>query len=55
MISLSEFLYSPLLDSIPSNLPSKNTEQPDKLDILLETLSESDIQLLNRRVADDLY
>ena len=54
MNSLFEFLSSPLLDFIPSNSPSNNIEQPDKIDILLETLSESDIQLLDRRVTDDL-
>ena len=54
MNSLSEFLSSPLLDFIPSNLPSNNIEQPDEIDMLLETLSESDIQLLDRRVTDDL-
>ena len=54
MSSLSEFLSSPLLDFIPSNLPSNNIEQPDEIDMLLETLSESDIQLLDRRVTDDL-
>ena len=27
-----------------------NTEQPEKLDMLLETLSDSDIQLLNSTV-----
>ena len=54
MNSLSEFLSSPLLDFIPSNSPSNNIEQPDKIDILLETLSESDVQLLDRRVTDDL-
>ena len=54
MNSLSEFLSSPLLDFIPSNSSSNNIEQPDKIDILLETLSESDIQLLDRRVTDDL-
>ena len=47
MNSLSEFLSSPLLDFIPSNLPSNNIEQPDKIDILLQTLSESNIQLLD--------
>ena len=52
MNSLFEFLSSPLLD-IPRNLPSNNIEQPDKIDILLETLSKSDIQLLDRRVTDD--
>ena len=41
-------------DFIPSNSPSNNTERPDELDILLEALSENDIQLLNRRVIDDL-
>ena len=41
---LSEFLSSPLLDFIPRNLPSNNIERPDKIDILLETLSESNIQ-----------
>ena len=53
---LSEFLSSPLLDFIPSNSPSNNIEQPDEIDILLETLSKSDIQLriLNRRAIDDL-
>ena len=54
MNSLSEFLSSPLLDFIPSNSLSNNTEWPDEIDILLETLSESDIQLLDRRVTDDL-
>ena len=58
MNSLSEFLSSPLLDFIPSNSPSNNIEQPDEIDMLLETLSESDIQfeiqLLDRRVTDDL-
>ena len=54
MNSLFKFLSSPLLDFIPSNSPSNNIEQPDKIDILLETLSESDIQLLDRRVTDDL-
>ena len=53
MNSLSEFLSSPLLDFIPSNSTSNNTEQPDELDMLLETLSESDIQLLDSRVTDD--
>ena len=47
MNSLSEFLSSPLLDFIPSNSPSNNIEWPDEIDILLETLSESDIQLLD--------
>ena len=53
---LSEFLSSPLLDFIPSNSPSNNIEQPDEIDILLETLSKSDIQLriLNRRAINDL-
>ena len=41
MNSLSEFLSSPLLDFIPSNSPSNNIEQPDEIDILLETLSKS--------------
>ena len=54
MNSLSEFLSLPLLDFIPSNLPSNNIERPDEINILLETLSESDIQLLDRRVSDDL-
>ena len=54
MNSLSEFLPSPLLDFIPSNSPSNNIEQPGEIDMLLETLSESDIQLLDRRVTDDL-
>ena len=40
MNSLSEFLSSPLLYFISSNSPSNNTEQPDKLDMLLEILSE---------------
>ena len=51
---LSKFLYSPLLDFIPRNSPSNNTERPDEIDILLETLSESDIQLLDRRVTNNL-
>ena len=54
MNSLSEFLSSPLLDFIHSNLPNNNTKQPDELYMLLETLFESDIQLLDRRVTDDL-
>ena len=54
MNSLSEFLSSPLLDFIPSNLPSNNIKQPDEIEMLLETLSESDIQLLDRRVTDNL-
>ena len=57
MNSLSEFLSSPLLNFISRNSPSNsNIERPDEIDILLETLSESDIQLriLNRRVTDDL-
>ena len=52
MNSLSEFLSTPLLD-FSSNLPSNNTERPDELDMLLETLSESDIHLLDSRVTDD--
>ena len=54
MNSLSKFLSSRLLDFIPRNSPSKNIERPDEIDILLETLSESDIQLLDRRVTNDL-
>ena len=54
MNSLSGFLSSPLLDFIPRNSPSKNIERPDEIGILLETLSKSDIQLLDRRVTDDL-
>ena len=56
MNSLSEFLSSPLLDFIPRNSPSSNIERPNEIYTLLETLSESDIQLhiLNRRVTDDL-
>ena len=54
MNSLSELFSSPLLDFIPCNSPSSNVEQPDEIDILLQTLSESDIQLLDRRVTDDL-
>ena len=50
---LSKFLSSPLPDFIPSNSPSNNIEQPDKIGILLETLSESNIQLLDRRVTND--
>ena len=53
MNSLSEFLSSPLLDFIPSNSSSNNIEQPDEID-RHTTLSESDIQLLDRRVTDDL-
>ena len=54
MNSLSELMSSPLLDFIPSNSPSNNIKQPDEIDILLETLSESNIQLLDRRVTNDL-
>ena len=54
MNSLSELFSSPLLDFIPCNSPSNNIERPNEIDILLETLSESDIQLLDRRVTDDL-
>ena len=43
MNSLSKFLSSPLLDFIPRNLPGSNIERPDEIDILLETLSKSDI------------
>ena len=48
------FLSSSLLHFIPCNSPSKNIERLGEIDILLETLSESDIQVLDRRVADDL-
>ena len=54
MNSLSGFLSSPMLNFIPSNSPSNNIERPDEINILLETLSESYIQLLDRRVTDDL-
>ena len=54
MNSLSEFFSSPMLDFIPSNSPSNNSERPDEIDILLETLSKSDTQLLDRRVNNDL-
>ena len=54
MNSLSKFLSLPLLDFIPSNSLSNNIERPDEIDILLETLSKSDIQLLDRRVTDNL-
>ena len=54
MNPLSEFLSSPLLDFIPSNLPSNNTERPNEIDIVLETLPKSDIQLLDKRATDDL-
>ena len=54
MNSFSKFLSSPLLDFVPSNLPSNNTEQPDEIDVLLEMLSESNIQLLDKRVTDNL-
>ena len=40
---------SPLLDFVPID----NNERPDELDMLLETLSENDIQLLDSRVRDD--
>ena len=50
MNSFSMFFSSPLLDVIPSN----NTEPPDDLDMLLEILSESNIQFLNSRVTKDL-
>ena len=53
MNSLSKFLSLPLLDFIPSNSPSNNIERPDEIDILLETFSESDIQLLDRIVTND--
>ena len=51
MNSLSEFLSSPLLDFVPSD----NNEWPDELNMLLETLSESNIQLLDSRVRDDKH
>ena len=54
MNSLSELFSSPLLDFIPHNSPSNITERPNEIDILLETLSKRDIQLLDRRVTDDL-
>ena len=53
MNSLSELLSSSLLDCIPSNMPNDNSEWPNELDMLLEILSESDIQLLDRRVIND--
>lgn len=43
MDSLSQLLSSPLLDFVSS----ANTERPDELDMLLETVSDSDIQLLD--------
>ena len=49
MGSLSELLSSPLLDFVHSN----NTERPDELDMLLETVSESDIHLLHSKVKDE--
>ena len=51
MNSLSEFLSSPLLDFVPSD----NNERPDELDMLLETVSESDIRLLDSRVGDNKH
>ena len=36
-------------------VPSDSNEWPEKLDMLIETLSESNIQLLNSRVKDDKY
>ena len=54
MNSLSKFLTSPLLDFIPSNSLSNNIERSNEIDILLETLSKSDIQLLDRRVTNNL-
>ena len=54
MNSLSELFSSPLLDFIPCNSPSNKVERPDEIDILLQTLSESNSQLLDRRVTDDL-
>ena len=48
MNSLCEFLSSPLLDFATG---SKH-ERPDELDMLLETLSDSDIQLLDSTVTD---
>ena len=58
LIKLTHFssfsLHLSLLDFILSNSPSKNTEHPDELDIVFETLSKIDIQLLYRRVTDDL-
>ena len=54
MNSLSELFSSPLLDFIPRNSPSNNIERSNEIDILLEILSESDIQLLDRRVTDNL-
>ena len=51
MNSLSKFLSSPLLDFVPSD----NNKRPDELDMLLETLSKSDIQLLDSRVRDNQH
>lgn len=48
MNSLTDFLSSPLLDFVPGD----NSERPDELDMLLKTLSESDIQLLDSTVSD---
>ena len=41
MNSLSEFLSSPLLDFIPSNLPSNNIEQPDEIDTTIRNTIRS--------------
>ena len=46
MNSFSEFPSSPLLDFVLSD----SNKQPNELDMLLETLSESDIQILYSRV-----
>ena len=54
MNSLSELFSSPLFEFIPRNSPSNNIELLDEIDKLLETLSKSNIQLLDRRVTDDL-
>ena len=51
MNSLTEFLSSPLLDFASSD----NNKWPNELDVLLETLSESVIQLLDSRVRDDKH
>ena len=57
MNSHSEFsLHLCLTSSQVIRWPSNNIERPHEIDKLLETLSksESDIQLLDRKVTDDL-
>ena len=53
MNTLSEFLYSPLLDFIHSNSPSNKLNGPTSWNAIRNSI-RSDIQLLYRRVTNGL-